>query len=73
MSGHQNTKNPRGKKLNRIMTRIAKFIVEDTWIKEEKEAVNLLGYAILSIEKAQDFFIAADNEREAKANQAVQS
>lgn len=72
MNGHLNTKNPRGKKLNRIMTSIARFVVEDTWIEEE-EARKILSSTILSIEKAQDLLIAADEEHKAKANRAVQS
>ncbi len=59
MSNHLHTKNPRGKKLNTIMTKIAMFMVQDAYIEEE-DAQKLLTEAIAKIEQAQDILIKND-------------
>ena len=63
---HLNTKNPRGKKLNKIMTGIAMFIVSETY-QDELDAQKLLSDAIALIEKAQDVLIKADEAEAAKS------
>lgn len=51
--------NPRKKKLDAICTRIAMFIVEETF-GEEKEAQNLMGQAIGLLDKAAALLVASD-------------
>lgn len=63
---HLNTKNLRGKKLNKIMTGIAMFIVSETY-QDELDAQKMLSDAIALIEKAQDVLIKADEAEAAKS------
>ena len=67
MSAHLHTKNPRGKKLNKIMTAIATFMVSETF-QDETPAQDLLAKAVYQIEQAQDLLIKSD---EAAAAQQV--
>lgn len=53
------TKNLRKAKLEKIMTKIAMFIVEETFT-DEPEAQKHLSEAIKSLEKAADVIVASD-------------
>lgn len=60
---HLNTKTPRGKKLNAIMTKIATFMVQETY-QDETEVHELLGKAIQILEEAADKCITNDKAAE---------
>ena len=60
------TKNPRKAKLEKIMTKIAMFIVEET-LTDETEAQKLLSETIQSLEKAADLLVASDEAQAIKA------
>jgi len=64
---HLNTKNPRGKKLNAIMQKIAMFMVEEKTYQDEPEIHELLGKAIQTLEEAADKCINNDKAAEAKS------
>lgn len=59
---HLNTKNPRVKKLNGIMTKIAMFAVSETFL-EEPEIHKLLAEAISKLEEAATQCIRNDDAR----------
>ncbi len=58
-------KNKRKAKLEKIMTKIATFIVEETFT-DEPEAQKLLSEAIQKLEKAADLIVASDEAHQAK-------
>lgn len=63
---HLNTKNPRGKKLNAIMQKIAMYMVQETY-QDEPEVHELLGQAIQKLEEAADKCINNDKAAESNA------
>lgn len=60
-----NSKNPRAKKLNGIMRKIAMFVVQETYT-DEPEAQKLMSEAIDKLEKAAEILIANDEKEAAK-------
>lgn len=58
-----NSKNPRAKKLNAIMTKIAMFMFQET-DENELDAQLLMQSAIESIEKAAEILINNDENKE---------
>ena len=60
------TKNLRKAKLEKIMTKIAMFIVEETFT-DEPEAQKLLSEAIQKLKKAADVLVASDEAQQAKS------
>ena len=60
------TKNLRKAKLEKIMTKIATFIVEETFT-DEPEAQKLLSEAIQKLKKAADVLVASDEAQQAKS------
>jgi hypothetical protein len=60
------TKNLRKAKLEKIKTKIAMFIVEETFT-DEPEAQKLLSEAIQKLEKAADVLVASDEAQQAKS------
>lgn len=60
------TKNLRKAKLEKIMTKIAMFTVEETFT-DEPEAQKLLSEAIQKLEKAADVLVASDEAHQAKS------
>jgi len=59
------TTNPRKKKLNAICTKIAMFLVQETFIEEE-DARKLLNNAIGEIDKATEILVKNDEAEAAK-------
>jgi hypothetical protein len=60
------TKNLRKAKLDKIMTKIAMFILEETFT-DEPEAQAALSEAIRNIEKAANILVASDEAQQAKS------
>ena len=60
------TKNLRKAKLEKIMTKIAMFIGEETFT-DEPEAQKLLSEAIQKLKKAADVLVASDEAQQAKS------
>ena len=60
------TKNLRKAKLEKIRTKIAMFIVEET-VTDEPDAQKLLSEAIQKLEKAADVLVASDEAQQAKS------
>ena len=56
-----NTKNPRAKKLNAIMTKIAMFVMQETFT-DETDAQQLLSEAIDKLEAVSVILIANDEK-----------
>jgi hypothetical protein len=60
------TKNLRKAKLDKIMTKIAMFILEETFT-DEPEAQSILSEAIRNLEKAANILVASDEAHQAKS------
>lgn len=56
-----NSKNPRAKKLNAIMRKIAMFLVQETYT-DEPDAQKLMSEAIDKLEAAAEILIANDEK-----------